>query len=211
MRPTPTSSPRAAWLAAALLVLAAGVSGCGDHTLSLFVDVLSFMTPAQTQTAIEPHVPPAPAPGLWISEDVAPPLVNDQSIRLFSGATNVVDVKSVTIRMAVEATDSSGAGADTLRLYMSGPNQTPRPGTPVAVVPLVFRAPAPGAVTVDSAAVTIDQPALVAQLFTGSTVRVTVTNAVQGPVGVPGVNPDLSGRLRIIQLDATVIAGKKPM
>ena len=196
----------------ALVLLALPLAGCGNHTLTLFVDVLSFMSPGQTQTSIQPHVPPTPAPGLWASEDVSPPLVNDQSIRLFSGANNIVDVRSVTIRMKVEATDSSGAGADTLRLYMSGPSQPPRPGTPVAVTALVFSpALSPGGVRVDTVSVTIDQPALVAQLFTGNTVRITVTNAVRGPVGIPGVDPPLAGALRIVQLDATVVAGHKPL
>jgi hypothetical protein len=59
--------------------------------------------------------------------------------------------------------------------------------------------------------IVIDQPQAVAQLFTGNEIRLSVTNAVRGPVGVPGVDPDLSGRIRLLQLDATVVAGRKGM
>jgi hypothetical protein len=212
MRATSVRPMRAALAALALAAFASMLSGCGNHTLTLFVDVMSFLSPSDTQTSIQPHVPPTPTPGAWLSEDVAPPLIDDLSVRLFSGTGDVVDVRSVTLRFAVEATDSSGSGADTLRVYMSGPATPPRPGTPLAVAPVVFAAPpGPGAVSVDTVSITIDQSAGVAKLFTGSTVRLTVTNAIRGPVGIPGVDPGLAGRVRIIQLDATVIAGHKPM
>jgi hypothetical protein len=193
-------------LAAALLLSA----GCGNHTLTLNMDIESFLSPADVETAIEPHVPPSPSPGVWISEDTFPPLVDDRHIQLVSGAGDLASVRSVTFRVAVETADSTGACADTLRVYLSGPNQPPRPGTPVLEVPLRFTPPvAPAVAALDTVKITIDQPPAVAQLFTGSEIRLTVTNAVRGPVGVPGVDPNLSGRIRLIQLDATVVAGHK--
>jgi|GEM_PF-2389413 len=193
-------------LTAALLA----ISGCGNHTLTLNMDIYSFLDPSDVVTAIEPHVPPTPAPGAWISEDTFPPLVDDRHIQLVSGAGDLASVRSVTFRIAVETTDSTGAGADTLRVYLSGPNQPPRPGTPVVMVPLTFTPPVgPASAAFDTVKITLDQPEAVAQLFTGSEIRLSVTNSVRGPVGVPGVDPDLSGRVRLIQLDATVVAGHK--
>ena len=195
-----------------LLVLAASLAGCGSHSLTVNVDVHSFLSPADVETSIEPHVPPTPAPGAWLSEDTFPPLVDDKHIQLVSGASDLADVRSVTFRIAVEAADSTGAGADTLRIYLSGPNQAPRPGVPVVVVPLRFSPPiAPALASVDTVSIVIDQPSAVAQLFTGNEIRLSVTNAVRGPAGVPGVDPELSGRIRLLQLDATVVAGRKGM
>ncbi|MGH7741878.1 MAG: hypothetical protein ACRENS_07645 [Candidatus Eiseniibacteriota bacterium] len=182
--------------------------GCGNHTLTLNVDVYSFLDPTDVETSIEPHVPPTPAPGVWLSEDTFPPLVNDKTIQLASGVDQFASVRSVTFHIAVEATDTTGTGADTLRVYLSGPNQPPRPGTPVVVVPLSFTPPIlPALASIDTVEVTLDQSQAEAQLFTGKSIRLSITNAVRGPVGVPGVDPDLSGRVRLIRLDATVIAG----
>lgn len=186
------------------------LAGCGSHSLTLNVDVHSFLSPTDTETAIMPHLPPTPAPGVWVSENIFPPLVDDKHIQLVTGAGDVANVRSVTFRVAVEAADSSGAGSDTLRIYLSGPGQPPRPGAPVLVVPLDFAPPvAPASATIDTVQITIDQPEAVARLFTGNEIRVSVTNSVRGPVGVPGVDPDLSGRIRLIQLDATVVADRK--
>jgi hypothetical protein len=195
-----------------LLALAALLAGCGSHSLTLHVDVHSFLSPADVETSIQPHVPPTPAPGAWLSENSFPPLVDDKHIQLVSGASDMADVRSVTFRIAVESADSTGAGADTLRIYLSGPNQAPRPGVPVVVVPLDFSPPvSPSRASIDTVSIVIDQPQAVAQLFTGDEIRLSVTNAVRGPVGVPGVDPDLSGRIRLLQLDATVVAGRKGM
>jgi hypothetical protein len=190
-----------------LALVAVSLAGCGGHSMTLNVDVHSFLSPADVETSIEPHVPPTPTPGLWLSEDTFPPLVDDKHIQLVSGAGDIVDVRSVTFRIAVEAADSTGAGADTLRIYLSSPVEAPRTGVPVLVVPMRFAPPvAPASVAIDTVSITLDQSPAVAELFTGNEIRLSVTNAVRGPVGTPGVDPDLSGRIRLLQLDATVVA-----
>jgi hypothetical protein len=196
----------------ALLALAAAcLAGCGSHSLTLNVDVHSFLSPAEVETAIQPHMPPTPSPGVWLSEDTFPPLVDDRHIQLVSGAGDLASVRSVTFRIVAETADSTGAGADTLRVYLSGPEQAPRPGTPVAVVPLRFSPPvAPATARIDTVEITADQPESVAQLFTGTEIRLSVTNSVRGPVGNPA-DPELSGRVRLLQLDATLVAIRKAM
>ena len=137
-------------------------------------------------------------------------MVDDQTIDLFSGNNDFVDVRSVSIRMTVQATSTSGAGSDTVRVYLSGPNSAPRPGSPVISVPITFLAPvSPAASRSDTVQVTLDQSQTVAQLFTGSKIRVSITNAVRGPIGTPGVDPSLAGSLQILKLDATVVAARK--
>jgi hypothetical protein len=203
------------WSALAIVPLLAGaafLAGCGDRHLILSVDVLSFFGPNQAQIAIEPNLPPTPPPGVWIPEGTFPKLVDDQSIQLFSGADNVADVKSVTVHMTVIAVDSSGAGADTLRFYMSGPSQAPFPGNPIMTIPLKFTPPVlPAMVSIDTADVEVEQPTTVGQLVTGNRVRVTVTNSVRGPAGTPGIDPPLAGRIQMTRIVVTVIAGRKSL
>src|SRR5262245_2196062 len=109
---------RSRLLLAALGVLA--LAACGDRNLVLKVDVLSYLDPQMTQVAVGP-VPPTP--GGFVSGEQE---VVTQDINLVDGTSSVAAVEGISISMSAEVADSTGSGADTLRLYLSDPAVNPR-------------------------------------------------------------------------------------
>ncbi len=178
----------------ALAAVALAAASCGDRRLLLSVDVLSFLAPSETQTSVGP-IPAIPG-GAYSGEQ---PLVDDEKISLFSGANGAVDVRDVIITVRTVATGQSGSGTDTLRVYLSGPSQPPRPGTPLLTSVLTFAAG-----MADTQEVVLQGSKAVADLFTGEQVRLSLTTALRGPAA----GADLTGDLKLIRLDALVIAGR---
>jgi hypothetical protein len=182
---------RALALIAALVLLA----GCGDRRLVVRVDVLSFLAPSETRASFGP-VPAVPG-GLYAGEA---PLVDNLGVNLFEGLSGVAEVRSVTVTVSTIFTDSTGSGADTMRVYLSEEGVNPRTTPPVLTLAVVL---VPG-VTDTVSAVLGDDPR-VADLFAKQRLRLSVTTALRGPAS----GPDLNGRLRLRALDAVVIAGRK--
>ena len=181
------------------IALVAGLAlllwGCGDRNVVLSVDILSFLSPNQTQAAFGP-IPGVPG-GAATGEQ---PLVDDQQIQLFEGLGDASQVKSVTITGLVQCADSTGSGVDTLRVYLSGSSDPPRSQPPVltTVLPMV-----PG--QIDTVSAVIDGSQQLADLFTRQVVRLSITNSLRGP----DVGQTLNARIRLIELQAVVIAGRK--
>ena len=98
------------------------------------------------------------------------------------------------------AAGTSGTGSDTLRVYASDPNTAPRTTAPVLTQVVAFSAG-----TSDTVNTVVDQNAALIQLFTGKRLRVSVTTSVRGP----SAGNSLNGSLRVIALDAVVVAGRK--
>ncbi len=93
-------------------VAALALAGCGDHRLVLTVDVLSYLDESQTNVQIG---------ALPAGELPAPvPIVDDHTINLISGLSEVAEVRSVTLVLGGELTAASGSGSGRLRLYLSG-------------------------------------------------------------------------------------------
>ncbi len=178
----------------ALLALAA-VTGCGDHALVLKVDVLSYMDPSLTQQRFGPL--PA-SPGGFATGEQA--LVPDQEVNLLDGLGDVADVQSVSVRVATITRDSTGAGSDTLRVYMSDMGVAPRTTAP-ALTHVVNLTPG----RVDTLVTDFEGDARVAALFAQRRFRLEVTTSLRGPSS----GADLDGSVRISQLDAVVVAKKK--
>jgi len=171
------------------------IAGCGSGNLILNVDVLSYLDPSATQMSFGP-VPPLPTG--FQSGEVA--VVDDSEVNLLEGTSSVASVDEVSIRMRVISSCSSGSGADTLRVYLGDNDQDPMAAGPVLTLPIVFTA----SVT-DTLEVETTGDARVADLFTGSSLRVTVTNALHGP----SFGDALTSEVRVVALDATLIAGRK--
>lgn len=177
-------------LAAALLV-----AGCGDHNLILKVDVLSFISPADRQQALGP----IPAiPGGLVTGEV--PVIDDQHVSLLQGVSDAAKLTSVTLTLGGLAVDSTGAGEDTVRIYMSDAQTVPTTTTPILTVPVVLT---PGA-TDTLSAVLADDPRVLA-LFSSRQIRLSVTTSLRGPSS----GSDLNGRFVMSELDAVVVAGYK--
>lgn len=182
-------------LSIATLVSMALLAGCGDRRLVLKVDVLSFLDPAATQGSFGP-IPAIPG-GLVTGEQ---PLISDLQINLLNGVDDVASVQSVTFSLSAVFHDSTGSGADTMRVYMSDVATDPRTTPPVLTLPIAL---VPG--QTDTVDVAVDGDSRVAALFLQPQVRMTVTTSLRGPAS----GPDLNGRFHIRALDAVVIAARK--
>ena len=180
-----------------LAVAALALSGCGDHNLVLRVDVLSYLTPALRAVAFGP-VPVVPG-GFATGEQA---LVDDETINLLDGLNSVAEVRSVTIRLAAFAHDSTGSGSDTLRIYASDENTAPLTTPPV--VQLVVALAAGQDTTLD---VTVPGDARVAELFVKRKMRLSVTTSLRGPAA----GDPLNGRVELRAFEAIVIAGRKAL
>ena len=178
-----------------LLVAAAAVLGCGDRRLVLKVDVLSYLDPSLTQVAFGP-VPASPG-GFYSGEQE---VVKDVEVNLVEGMRNVAEVQSVSLTVSTIAADSTGTGADTLRLYLSDPSVDPMTTPPAALIPISLT---PG--VTDTVVAELGTDSRVADLFAGKRVRLTLTHAMRGPDS----GEDLNARLRVQAIDAVLIAGRR--
>lgn len=179
-----------ATLAAAMLM-----AGCGDRQLVMNVDVMSWVDPASVSGSFGP-VPAVPG-GLASGEQT---LLDGVTIPLVDGIGQVAAVDAVTFRVSAIVRDSTGSGADTLRLYLSDPAVDPRSTLPVIVLPIVLQ---PG--VTDTVIATADGDARVAQLFVDGALKLSLTTSVRGPSS----GDPLHGSFRLNALDATVIASRK--
>jgi len=175
--------------------LALVLAGCGDRNVVLSVDILSFLSPNETQAAFGP-IPGVPG-GAATGEQV---LVDDQQIQLFEGLGDASQVKSVTVTSLIQCADSTGSGLDTLRVYLSSSSDPPRSQPAILATVLTM---APG--KTDTVTAVIDGSQQLADLFTRKLVRLSITNSLRGP----DVGQTLNARIRLIELQAVVIAGRK--
>ena len=174
------------------------LAGCGDRHLVLKVDVLSYLDPTLTHAEFGP-IPAIPG-GLSTGEQQ---LVKDAQINLVDGTTNPADAQSISISMTTIATDSTGSGADTLRLYVSDTNTDPLTTPPVAVLPMMLE---PG--VTDTAHVDLGSDQRVADLFASKKLRITLTNSLRGPDDAVSSEP-LNAKVAITEIEAVMVAGRK--
>jgi len=85
------------------------LAGCGNRTVLLSVDALSFTAPADRVLAFGP-VPPLPVP--VATGEV--PVFDDLHVKLLGGTKDIVDVQDVTLSFSADLADSTGSGLDTL-------------------------------------------------------------------------------------------------
>jgi hypothetical protein len=178
-------------------IAALAVIGCGAHNLVLNVDVLSYLDPTLRSL---PFGPVPPAPGGIATGELA--LVDDESINLLDGLSSVAEVRSVSVVLSAIVVDSTGSGADTLRIYASAEDTAPR-ATPPIVEQAVTLVPG----VTDTLNVTVPADSRVADLFVRRKLRLSVTTSLRGPVSG---NP-LNGRVVLRALDAIVVAGRKAL
>jgi hypothetical protein len=190
-----TTRRRAASRACVLIAAVSLVSGCGDRNLVLNVDVLSYLDPASVQTSFGP-VPAAPG-GLYVPEQA---VVDDITVHLLDRPNDLAKVQAVSLSIAAQVIDSTGSGADTLRLYLSDSSTDPRTTPPVFMTALAM---SPG--VTDTIHVDVEGDSRLVQAFDGNDLRLSVTNALRGPSSGPALN----GRIKITEIRATVVANRK--
>jgi hypothetical protein len=182
-------------LGATLLIAAAALAGCGNRHLVVKVDILSYLDPSLTRVAFGP-VPVVPG-GIYTGEQS---IVQDIDVNLVDGTNSVSEVQSVSIKMTAIARDSTGAGADTLRLYLSEPEVDPLTTTPAVTLPITLTSGVTDTLEVD-----MSSDWRVQDLFAGKRMRLTLTTALRGPQsGAP-----LHASVRVSGLDAVLVAGRK--
>ena len=173
----------------------AALAGCGDRRLVLNIDVLSYLDPHVTDMSFGP-VPAIPG-GIETGEQA---VIKDASVNMVAGTNNVASVETVSLSMKLVAIDSTGTGQDTLRVYMSDTETDPVNTPAVMVIPVNLN---PG--LADTVSVNADGDSRIADLFGGKQIRVTITTSLHGPE----TGPDLYGRVKMLSLDATLIASRK--
>jgi hypothetical protein len=104
------------------------------------------------------------------------------------------------ITLAVVSRDSTGAGVDTLRLYVSDAGTAPLATAPVLQQVVELR---PG--ETDTVSVTVAGDHRVAELFVQRLMRISVTSSGRGPESGDALN----GSVELSALEAVVIAGRK--
>jgi hypothetical protein len=168
--------------AAAAVILA----GCGDRNLILNIDVLSYIDPSDRV------VPVAAPPGV----DATVTVVDNQSVSMLEGLSDVASVQTVTLTMGALAVDSLGSGTVTVRVYLSDEATDPLTTTPVLEQTATL---SPG--TTDTLSATVDGDARVAELFSRKQMRASITATVHPTDPLSA----LIGRLVLTRLDAVVI------
>jgi hypothetical protein len=171
-----------------LLSLALASGGCGDRSLVLTVNLLSFLDPAQRTQAYGPLPPNIAVQNV----DVA-----SQEVNLLEGLGDAVDVESASLRLGVRFANETGSATGSLRVYIAPADSAdPYSVPPIADVPVTLT---PGDTT-HVATEVASSPALAAAL-TQSRAKVAVRLSVD-TTGSPAV---LQGVETIEELVAIVV------
>jgi len=122
---------RAAWLLALPLML----SGCGDRSLILTVDVLSFLSPSDVSQSYS-------IPGGFPADTVD---VASETVNLLPGIEDVTEVASATLKIGASFDNQTGSASGFLLIYIASADSTdPFTTTPIASLPFSLT---PGNVT----------------------------------------------------------------
>jgi hypothetical protein len=129
---------RAAWL----LLLPLMLSGCGDRSLILTVDVLSFLSPSDVSQSYS-------VPGGFPADTVD---VASETVNLLPGIEDVTEVASATLKIGASFDNQTGSASGFLLIYIASADSTdPFTTTPIASLPVTLT---PGNVTNVSTEVT---------------------------------------------------------
>lgn len=179
---------------AAMLLLAASLlslAGCGDRSLILTVDVLSFLDPSDVSQA---YTVPGGVPTTTM--DLA-----SESVNLLPGVQDVTEIATATLHIEASFDNTVGTANGTLLLYIASADSTdPFATAPIASIPVALT---PGNITNISTDVT--SAALAAALVQASArigVRLTFDSTPTPPLQM------VDGTETITQLRATVITKK---
>ncbi len=169
-------------------LIALALAGCGDKNLILRVDLLSFLTSAETQA----HYGPIPG-GVSDSVTVTP----SRQINLLPGIRDITTVSAVSIDAAGKFVNATGSGTGTVKIFVSGAGTDPFTTDTSPIVLPITLAPA----TTDSVAVTINGDSQLAGLFLGDKAQLGIRVTLNSAVG-----PPLEGDFTLTRLRAVVTA-----
>lgn len=177
--------------AALLLLIPLLIAGCGDRSLILTVDVLSFLDPADVSQGYS-----VPGGMPTSTMDVA-----SESVNLLPGVEDVTEIASATLNLAASFDNQTGDASGTLFVYItSADSADPYSAPPIASVPVALT---PNNVTNVSTEIT--SAALAAALVQESAqvaVRITFDSTSTPPLQF------VAGTETLTQILATVITKK---
>jgi hypothetical protein len=175
-------------LAGCGLVGALVLAGCGDKSLILRVDILSFLAPSDKQA----HYGPVPG-GLSDSVVVTP----SRSLSLLPGIKDITVVQSVSIDAAGVFANTTGSGTGSVKIFLSPEGTDPFTTDTTPIVLPVTLSPA----TNDTVRVTIDGDQQLKDLFVGNKAELGIRATLNAAVG-----PPVEGDFTLIELRAIVTA-----
>lgn len=175
--------------------LSLSITSCGPRQVIVGIDVASWIPAAQRSGSFGPM--PA-APGGMTTGEV--PVLDRLAVRALGGLDDVAVVHSVRFEVSATVVDSTGSGADTLRLYVGAPGQDPRQHPAVIEVPVALT---PGETTIAEA--TRHADARVAALLLAGDCTLTLTQSARGPSSGEALN----GRFRLDRIRAVLTAASR--
>ena len=174
-------------LLASVVLAALVVAGCGDHSLILNVDILSFLSASETAG----HYGPIPG---GVSDSVT---IVSRSLDLLPGVNDITNVSDVQITAAAEFANATGTGEATAKIYVSAAGTDPFTAdtTPI-VLPVTLL---PG--VTDTVTVTVAGDPELAGLFLGDEAALGIRIGFTSAAGAA-----LEGDFRLVTLRAVVTA-----
>jgi len=171
----------------ALVLAVLTLAGCGDHSLILNVDILSFLSASETSG----HYGPIPG---GVADSVT---IVSRSLDLLPGVNDITNVSDVQVTAAAEFANATGSGEATARIYVSAAGTDPFTAdtTPI-VLPVTLQ---PG--VTDTVTVTVAGDTELAGLFLGDEAELGIRIAFAAAPGAP-----LEGDFRLVTLRAVVTA-----
>lgn len=178
----------------ALLVMLPAIglwAGCGDRSLILTVDVLSFLDPADVSQAYGPI--PAGLPSM--SADVA-----SEEVSLLPGVEDVTEISSATLQIGASFDNSTGSANARFQVFITSADSADVfSSTPIADVP----------VTVTPATITNVSTEVTSTALAQAIVQDRVKIGVRITFDTTGSLAPVQGTETITLLRATVITKKK--
>jgi hypothetical protein len=175
-----------------VLALALLATGCGDRSLILTVNVLSFLDASQTSAA---YSVPGGAPAATV--DIA-----DKSVNLLQGVSDVTDVASATIDIGATIDNQTGTATGSLLFYaVPSDSASPFASAPIASIPISL---SPATITNVSTRVTSDA---LAEALVSDRARIGIRLSLD--TSATPILENVAGTETLTQLLATVVTKKK--
>lgn len=182
--------PRA--IALVLVLLTVGVAGCGDRSLILTVDILSFLDPTEISSDYD-------VPGGLPSQTVD---IAEQTVNLLPGVDDATDVLSATLDIAATFDNQTGTATGQLLFYaVPDDSASPFASPPLATIPVSL---SPGMITNVSEQIASEA---LAEVLVGDRARIGIRLSLD--TSATPIGQSVQGTETLTQLLATVITKKK--
>lgn len=172
-----------------LLLSMLPLCGCGDRSLIMTVDILSFMDPGSRASSYGPIIGPLPVDTVTVVSD---------TLNLLQGIGDVTTVTSASLKIGASFNNTSGAASGHFLIYIAPADSGDAfSAPPLADIPVVLSSG-----TITNVSTQIDSSPTLAAALTRDKAQLGIRLVLNGIVGV------LQGTETLTELKATVIAQK---